>query len=245
MFIHYIWYQGWEYCKFNKRIQDNSATWKEANLEIKKWDQHSIETLIKTSYPLYIKWFVSLQTTIAKCDVARAFILHAEGGIYADCDFDPNAKGIKLFLQKALELNKVVFPGLRPYGLNNYLIASPPKSVFWFDEYIPAVQAAFKTPRLLDLIIGVRNHTWPVVSTTGPVLLSRITKHSVSSMTTTEHPDTWGRHGAFGSDDKNSSWYVNSTSITQQYIVDTILFFAGIGLLSFFYLFYKYMCFTK
>lgn len=244
MFVHYIWYQGWEYCKFNTRIEDNRHIWKQAKLDIKKWDQHSIETLIKTSYPDYIKWFVSLQTTIAKCDVARAFILHSEGGIYADCDFDPK-KEIQLFLQKALDLNKVVFPGQRPFGLNNYLIASPPNSAFWFDEYIPAVQEAFKHPRLLDLIVGVRNHTWPVVSTTGPVLLSRITKHSLLSMTTTEHPDTWGRHGAFGSDDKNSSWYVHSTSIKQQFIVDTILCFAIIGILSIFYLLYKYMSFTE
>lgn len=245
MFVHYIWYQGWEYSRFNTRIKENEPKWSDADLKIKKWDQNSIETLIKTSYPDYIKWFVSLQTTIAKCDVARAFILHAEGGIYADCDFDPKTEGIKIFLQKALDTNKVVFPGQKPFGLNNYLIAAPPNSLFWFDEYIPAVKQAFQNPRLVDLIVGVRNHTWPVVSTTGPVLLSRITKHSQTSLTTTEHPDTWGRHGAFGTDDKNSSWYVHSTSMKQQYVVDTILFFAILGLLSIFYLFYKYVCFTK
>lgn len=216
--------------------------WNEAKLQVKLWDQSSIETLIKQTHLDLFQWFVSLQTTIAKCDVARGFILEAEGGVYADCDFDPNPKGIQIFLQKAFDTKKVIFPGQRPFGLNNYLIAAPPNSVFWKEEYFPAVKKAFDTPNLFDVIISVRNHTWPVLSTTGPVLISRITKQSQTSLTTTEHPDLWGRHGWFDpSDDKNSSWYIHSTSKQKQYVVDTILLFAIWGFLVFVYYLFTFI----
>jgi len=247
MFVHYIWYQGWEFAppRVQTRIKENEALWAEAGFDVRIWDQAQIEALIRERHAHLLSWFVSLQTTIAKCDVARGFILEALGGIYADCDFDPEPDGVRRFMTEALENKKVLFPGQRPFGLNNYLIAAPPNSPFWIDEYVPAVKKAFETPRLLDLIVGVRNHTWPVMTSTGPVILSRLVSKSKHAMASKTLANTWGRHGWFDSD-KNSAWYINSVSKTQQYVVDTVLFLAAIGLLSliwFGFSIYKHMSF--
>ena len=174
--------------------------------------------------------------------MARAFILEAEGGLYADCDFDPDAGGVRRFMDQAMAASKVLFPGMRPFGLNNYLIAAPPHSAFWMEEYVPAVKAAFRSPRLLDLIVGVRNHTWPVLTTTGPILISRLVSKSSRATTAMDDPSTWGKHGWFDAD-KNSAWYTNSVSKTQQYVVDFILVLAVLGLGFVIWLLYKYVCF--
>jgi len=240
IFVHFIWYQGWEFApqRVVLRLESNKEKWAKAGFEIKKWDQRSIEELIRRTHPEELAWFVSLQTVIAKCDVARAFVLEAEGGLYADCDFDPGPK-INEFWQRSVDLNKVVFPAQRPFGLNNYLIAAQPRSAFWMGEYVPAVKAAFTSPRLLDLVVGVRNHTWPVLTTTGPILISRLVSKSKRSTSVREtEPREWGKHGWFDGD-KNSAWYVNSTSKLQQYVVDSVLALAILGLgLILYWIFY-------
>lgn len=207
--LHLIWLQGWEFApdQVKKRVEENRGKWIQAGASsIELWDESRIKQLLSGDKGM-LHWFVGLQTTIAKCDIGRAFILHVHGGVYADTDFDPEPNGIQKLWKEAVDTKKVLFPSDKSMGLvNNYLIAAIKGNAFWTREYLPSVAEAVDDPSLVDAAYALLRPTWPVLSTHGPVMISRLAKQeqssaAASSIATSE----LGFHGYRGGGD--SFWY--------------------------------------
>lgn len=171
------------------------------------WDEQGILQLL--SGPT-LSWYVSLQTTIAKCDVGRAFILERFGGVYADADVDPKPR-LRDMWDECLKRGDAVFPADKAMGrVNNYLIASPQGAPFW-PRYLSAVTEAITTPPLRDVLYALLRPTWPVLSSHGPVLISRL-GGLASSIPTSE----LGFHGWEGGGE--SAWYRTTPERVQRHV---------------------------
>lgn len=227
MIVHQIWLQGWRYAPASivERVEKNKAIWK---APVWLWDEQRILHLIETEYPSYLSWFLSLQRIIWKCDVARAFILHKYGGLYADCDFDPNPATIHFFYEEAK--SKVTFIGSPWYGCNNFLIASPPQHSFWLEKYIPAIQDNINHPTLWDFFVRLYSSTWIVLATSGPVAINRLIQQNphLAQHTLPENEYAYGKHGS-----AESHWYLFKLHRRQQIIMAFLVLFASYGLIMF------------
>lgn len=227
MIVHQIWLQGWKYAPsyIINRVNKNKSLW---NAPVWLWDESRIIHLLETEYPTYLSWFLSLQRVIWKCDVARAFILHHYGGVYADCDFDPNPVTIQYFYEEAK--SKVTFIGSPWYGCNNFLIASPPKHVFWLEKYIPFIQESILHPTWFDFFMRLYSSTWIVLATSGPIAINRLIKQNPTLVqhTLTENEYAYGSHGQ-----KESTWYLFKYHRLQQIIFSIMFFFALYGIIHF------------
>lgn len=235
--VHYIWLQGWEYAPeaVRKRIDANRPKWVAAGAtSIELWDEARISALLAGDKQTLL-WFKGLQTTIAKCDVGRAFVLQHHGGIYADADFDPEPMGVKQLWQEAQQRNLVLLPADKSMGfVNNYLIASPRGSKFWNHEYIPAVAAAIESPPLYDAAMALLRPTWPVLSTHGPILISRLCSKEGSHAAAATIPSSdLGFHGWNGGD---SAWYKTRTERFQRRVALVVLLLATWGVVLTLYL---------
>lgn len=228
--VHYIWLQGWEYASeaVRKRIDGNKLKWIAAGAsKVELWDETRISALLAGDRQMLL-WFKGLQTTIAKCDVGRAIVLQNHGGIYADADFDPEPNGIKQLWKEAQQKNVVLLPADKSMGLvNNYLIASPRGSKFWKDQYFPAVAAAIDNPPLYDAAMALLRPTWPVLSTHGPILISRLCQTQGSHAAAATIPSTdLGFHGWNGGD---SAWYKTRTERFQRRVALVAVLLAAWG----------------
>lgn len=94
--IHFIWIPSFsaapEYAEFN------ISKWKELNpeYEVKVWEE---EEILEEINPSRVDVFRSLKMDIKKADFARLEIIVKYGGVYLDCDIDPN-RPISYFLNK-------------------------------------------------------------------------------------------------------------------------------------------------
>ena len=229
MLVHQLWLQGWKHApeSVQSRVAENARKWGE-DAELKLWDDASVVQLIQLSFPEHLQWYLGLQRIISKCDAARAFILFAFGGIYADCDFDPNPRWIWSFANIATQ--RVVFVGSPWYTANNFLIASPPKAAFWTDVFLPSVKQALDSPSLYDILVSVAWSTWPVMSSSGPVAVGRMLQQrpdlAFALPPSTEY--VFGFHGSRG-EDRNSSWYRFRAHRVQQTAVLLLVVLALVG----------------
>ena len=214
--VHQIWFQGEPPDYLRRRMRKNFP---EATL----WNERQILDLIKEHYPNYLEWFQNLRTLIVKCDVARAFILHFHGGIYADCDFDPNSNFANFGIQDA-----VVFAGDPWFGCNNYLISSPPKAPFWL-KYLDAIAQTLEEPLLKDMFTSILLTTWPILSLSGPVQIRRLINQYPDLARVSGKEGAWGSHGGR---DERGAWFSMSQYRLQKYTVLFLFFFAVIGILK-------------
>lgn len=233
MIVHQIWMQGWKHAPLHvvKRVEENRHKWgKDSTVWF--WDEARIVALLESKFPEHLTWFLSLQRTISKCDAARAFILHEFGGVYADCDFDPNPNTIQSFAAQAS--SRVVFIGSPWYGCNNFLIASPRKAKFWLQVFVPSMQTHLHKPLVKDILTSIMWSTWPVLSSSGPVCISRLLQtHPDLAFAT--HPKTeyaFGFHGHKDSTHVQSEWYEISSHRVQQLSVGVLLLFAFLGMIT-------------
>jgi mannosyltransferase OCH1-like enzyme len=231
MLVHQLWLQGWKHAptRLRERVESNRGKWG-ANSVVWLWDEEKLVKLLELQYPAHLEWYLSLQRVISKCDAARAFILHAFGGVYADCDFDPIPETIESFARLAGQ--RVVFIGSPWYGCNNYLIASTPYAPFWFGVYLPHIKQQLTSPSTYDMFVSLAWSTWPVMSSSGPVALGRLLKKHASLAFATP-PSTeydFGYHGSRGDD--SNSWYRFSVHRKQQIMALLVLFFACVGVAS-------------
>lgn len=77
-----VWPEAWFLCQ--ERWKSLYGDWK-----YMLWNDEDVDNLVKTQYPKEYGWFKSAPMKILRVDAARAFILDAYGGIYADMDFFP------------------------------------------------------------------------------------------------------------------------------------------------------------
>jgi mannosyltransferase OCH1-like enzyme len=229
MLIHQIWLQGWKYAPrhIQERVEKNKELWGPSS-QVLLWDESRLLALMEAQYKEYIPWYTSLQQVITKCDVARAFILHSYGGIYADCDFDPNPTTIQMFMEEAV--TKVTFIGSPWYGCNNFLIASPPKHSFWLEKYIPFIQESLEHPSFFDFVINLFQSTWKVLSSSGPIAVNRLVKTypQLAQCTSSENEYAYGFHGSKHLS-SSSFWYLFKLHRLQQTIMLSLLLLSIVG----------------
>jgi mannosyltransferase OCH1-like enzyme len=159
--------------------------------------------------------------TIQRCDIARAFILHAHGGLYMDVDYVPNTS-IKEFFNDPLlwRSHKIILGHNSLLGVNNAWIYSNSGNVFW-DKYLSLAFSEIESPSLVNIFISLVFPTWSIISSTGPGVYYSLKRYVEVDNRVFEK---WGVHGA-GS---QPTWF-NKLACTQQTLIVMILCVCAIG----------------
>jgi hypothetical protein len=87
--IHQIWINKNNEIplSYEKKWRDS---WKKKmpNWNFKIWYKDDVEKLFKEKYPVSYKKYKSYHIPVCRADIARLAILHSEGGLYVDLDFE-------------------------------------------------------------------------------------------------------------------------------------------------------------
>jgi mannosyltransferase OCH1-like enzyme len=220
MRIHFLWMQGIENAphQTQKRLSQNAELYKSWGHEVGVWSDVEIQALVKKAYPNYRLWYNSILNGIQRCDVARAFLLHAYGGLYTDIDFDP------IMDPPILDTTSVVVGSDALMGANNAWIYSPPQHTFWFDHYIPHVRQQLLGPKLWDTFVALVIPNYTIVSTTGPLAYWQLRRHLVLD---SRVYSTFGKHG----EGSSPTWFNKYTNTQQSLLVILILTLAIVGVI--------------
>ena len=171
--VHQIWMQGAALCPRSK--SDLASQPWGPDVKHHLWDERAISALVDAQYSPWKSLWHSIQSLIIKCDVARAFILHAYGGIYADIDYEPS-DGHKDAFNLVLGRD-VVIGGYQSILVdripNNAWIAAVPRAPFWTEVFLPHVAAHLAKPPLVDILGALLYPPWTVLSVAGPVAFWR------------------------------------------------------------------------
>ena len=223
MKIHFIWMQGIVHAPptTKQNLESNTKKYKEWGHDVFVWADSEVQHLINSGYPEYSAWYNSILNLIQRCDVARAFILAAYGGLYTDIDFNPHINPI------IVDEKNVIVGSDALMGANNAWIYSPPNHSFWIQHYIPYVQQQFVGPKLVDTFVSLVVPTWSVISSTGPQAYWALRQHLV--LDSKVYSD-YGTHG-FGS---TPTWFNKYKCTQQQSIALVLLFLSFIGLWTLF-----------
>jgi mannosyltransferase OCH1-like enzyme len=92
------------------------------------WTDEDLDNLIKTDFPEYWGMFQGYDKKIKKIDIARYFILHKYGGIYADMDYECFQNFENLIPKNKVSISES--PYQNEY-LQNALMISPKGYPFW------------------------------------------------------------------------------------------------------------------
>ena len=121
--------------------------------EYKIWTDEDNEQLVREHYPQFESSYSRIQKGVIKSDIARALILHQEGGIYADLDFvclksfEPLLSAVGNYMVFGFHEQK-----LQPYP--NALMYSPPKHPFWLTFVEDSLDAFEWGERKVENIAG-------------------------------------------------------------------------------------------
>jgi hypothetical protein len=136
--IHFTW-KTKTLTRFAQRTWDE---WKRTHpdYELKLWDDADIRRLVAEHYPDHLETFDGYRSGIFRADAWRFFVLHHEGGIYADLDMWPKGRIDRLLEESAcfvgaepeihVEENDGRYRGM-PFLLCNAFMGSEPGHVFW------------------------------------------------------------------------------------------------------------------
>jgi hypothetical protein len=173
-------------------------------------------------------WY-RLPSLIITCDVARAFVLHKHGGIYADIDYEPSIEHAQVW---SMEIERdVAVGGYQSLAFdivpNNAWIAAKPRAPFWIDSFLPQVQAQLQTPMWVDVFVtACIGNWWTVVSTAGPVAWWRWeTAKLVDKLSFDLIYSKYGTHARF----KTDAWHSKDVLLKHITISIILLFFALSG----------------
>lgn len=92
------------------------------------WDEHAIDQQFKKHCSAHVKLYGSFENNISRSDLARYCILHEQGGIYADLDYEPRENFYDSLHPGKVNLIESPYEG---ENLQNSLMASPPGHSFW------------------------------------------------------------------------------------------------------------------
>ena len=224
--LHYIWMQDFAPSEIIEKLDNNKSFFRRENINvpIQLWSEREIVELIAEKYPQYLHRYIKILNTIQRCDIARAFILHAHGGLYMDIDYRALPK-IKYFFDDSLLWNshKVIVGDNELMGVNNAWIYSSKGNEFWF-KYLDYSFSQVESPSLVNIIIRLVFPTWEVISSTGPEVYYRL-KHylEIDSRVYSE----WGIHG----ENSSPTWF-NKSACTIQTLIVGILVLGWIGFIS-------------
>jgi Glycosyltransferase sugar-binding region containing DXD motif len=126
------------------------------------WTDESMRQLIATQYPRFLNIYDAYPYNIQRADVARYFILHYHGGLYADLDYEPLVNFWHRLPSDRVSLVE------SPYKYNeqhqNSLMASPRGDRFWNAVFGALVQE------------GSSLSSSSVFAKTGPQFLDRVAR---------------------------------------------------------------------
>ncbi len=145
------WPEIWSKCQ---------KKWKELfpapKYEYKMWTDEDLDDLMKNDFPEYYDMYKGYDQNIKRFDIARYFILHKYGGIYADMDYICFKNFYDLMPSDKVSISES--PYKHNEHLQNALMISPKKHPFWMKVIEKATSRAGP---------GVT-----VLEATGPVLVS-------------------------------------------------------------------------
>lgn len=131
MKIPKIIHQTYKTTELPERWMDTPIEWTglHRGWEYKFWTNEDNRKLIEDHYPWFLEQYDSYEFPIMRADVARYFILHHYGGVYADLDIRPTRN-----IEELLQNEQIVLFETPNLGLTNSLMASVPGHRFW--EYV-------------------------------------------------------------------------------------------------------------
>jgi mannosyltransferase OCH1-like enzyme len=154
--IHQIWIQGAEHFQQTQpEFYQYSLKWKLLfpDFTYKLWSEADFLPLLEQFDSRLLTIYQKAPTYAGKSDISRYVILHLEGGLYADTDYEPFKNCSYLFegmnmcvVAMALSKNKLLFADVR---YNTAWIYSVPNLPFWkemlisFHEYDPKKESKF------------------------------------------------------------------------------------------------------
>ena len=226
MFIHYIWMQEYAPSDILEKLESSKKFFQLENIQvpIRVWSEKEIVDLLAKSYPQYLHRYIRILNTIQRCDIARAFILHAHGGLYMDIDFRALPK-IKDFFGDTLlwKSEKVIVGDNALMGVNNAWIYSNKGNKFWY-IYLEYSFSELESPSLKNIFFRLLFPTWEVISSTGPGVYNALKKYlEIDSRVYGE----WGNHG----ENSSPTWF-NKSACTMQTLVVCILLLGWLGFVS-------------
>lgn len=193
------------------------------NIKIKVWSEKQIIDLLATKYPDYLYRYIRILNTIQRCDLARGFILHSEGGLYMDIDYVPSKKIKTFFFDELLwTSHKIIVGNNSLLGVNNAWIYSNKGNLFW-EKYLINAFSEVESPSLFNIFISIIFPTWATISSTGPIQFNKLVKLlEVDSRVFKQ----WGDHG-IGSE---PTWF-NKKACTLQTLLVLISIVLSLGFL--------------
>lgn len=109
MLVSQIWYD-WGKPKsdlFIKCMESVSLFCKVNNYKYKLWSEKDCLELLE-DYPEYKSMYHNVKYRIMKIDIMRYLILHANGGLYLDCDIEPNIQSLRTDISNSIDKNTEV-----------------------------------------------------------------------------------------------------------------------------------------
>ncbi|CAK9049048.1 unnamed protein product, partial [Durusdinium trenchii] len=128
---------------------------------LRVWHDHNLTECMQQEFPEYLPAFRALPGGIERSDIGRYCVMHQQGGIYADLDYEVRAF---FYTELPAHLVSLVECRSKDKGLlvENSLMASPPGHPFWR----LAIRSCFDVPG---------RHRWDdAEGGTGPRLLSKL-----------------------------------------------------------------------
>ena len=83
-------HQTWKTTKVDGKFRHNVRSWllRNPGWRYKFWTDAQMRQLVALKYPEHLAMYDAFPSPIMRADAFRLFVLHAEGGIYADLDFE-------------------------------------------------------------------------------------------------------------------------------------------------------------
>jgi inositol phosphorylceramide mannosyltransferase catalytic subunit len=164
-----VLHQTWKDSQVPGEFSDYVASWKanHPDWEYRLWTDADNRRLIAREYPWFLETYDAYAKPIQRADAVRYFILHRFGGMYVDLDFLSRKPIAPLLRGRQCVLGVEPPQHCRQFGVPklvcNALMASVPGHPF-FETVIR------RLPEFVDRVECKQ----PVLSSTGPLMLTRV-----------------------------------------------------------------------
>ena len=203
------------------KIHNHRIFFTSMGIQVKIWTEREIIDLIATKYSMYLSRYIKMLNTIQRCDIARAFILHSEGGLYMDVDYRPLPAITNFFTDALLwGSTKVIVGDNDLMGVNNAWIYSSAGHDFW-SLYLHSSFEEVELPKVSNICLSLVFPTWEIISSTGPGIYNKLkNKLEIDKRVFGE----WGIHG----ENSIPTWF-NKTTCTQKTLLVCMLVLGSVG----------------
>lgn len=184
--VHQLWMQG--EADAPEKVRASFAAWRSAvsagtgapwaGWRHTLWDERRVVRLLRRSYPQWLKPYLRVLNTVVRADIARAFVLHARGGLYVDADCVPTRLNFDWPAPRHREAERAV-PVLISQGAKaspvigavptNCVIASSRGALFWTRDFLPRVSKSLERPGWFVTLASIVEPDAALVDIAGPL----------------------------------------------------------------------------